>query len=169
MKNAIIGFLTCIFLFLFINGEKPKPEGVKSYVPYQSGGFTPTIAASGGTLPTFSVASGTYTQYGRLVFFNIALENVSGGTSGNGSQQLSISLPFTTGTNQLTLKVPVGSVTNGTTEDVLYAEIVPNSSTMTLWVQTVGLGSLSFSILNCGYFNNLNTRKIQLMGKILIN
>jgi hypothetical protein len=159
MKTIILTFFLTASIIFSING----------YTPFKSGSFTPVVSSGGGTLPTFSVASGTYTRIGRLVFFNIALENTSGGTAGSGSQQISVNLPFTTGANQLALKVPVGSVTNGTTEDVLYAQIDPNSGTMTLWVQTILLSNLNFSVLNCGYFSNLNTRKIQLMGKILID
>jgi hypothetical protein len=135
---------------------------------YATTTWVPVLSSGAGTLPTFSTNSGTYTQVGRLVFFNVFLNNTSGGTAGAGANQLSISLPFATGAVQLPVRVPLGSSLNGTNEDVIFGTYPTGvGTTMLLWRLTITAGEPELVAYTNADLNHADTRQVALMGKIL--
>lgn len=135
---------------------------------YSAGTWTPAVSSAGGTNPTFTTASGTYTQVGRLVFFNVNLNNTTGGTAGSGAQQLSVSLPFTTASAQLPVRINRGSSLNGANEDIIYGTYPTGAgSTMLLWRQSEASNEPELVAYTNADLNDANIRQVQLMGKIL--
>lgn len=136
-------------------------------VKYQAGTWTPAVSSSGGTNPTFSTAQGTFTNLGRLVFFNGYLDNTSGGTAGSGTQQLSVSLPFPTSAAQLPVRVQIGSSVNGAVDENVYGSFAGSTSTMLLWKMKITGSHPDIVALTNADFNDANTRQLAFMTKIL--
>jgi hypothetical protein len=55
--------------------------------------FGVTLSAASGTVPTYSNSGFYYHQVGKIVFFNIYMQNTSGGTAGSGGAPIRIALP----------------------------------------------------------------------------
>ena len=66
-----------------------NPEGFPQIFSYTS-----TVGASGGTLPTFAEITGYWTTRGRLIHYQFAFVNDSGGTPGSGAYDIYCSLPI---------------------------------------------------------------------------
>lgn len=126
-----------------------------------SGTFVPVLSSSGGTLPTFTTNTGTYTQSGDVVSYFISLTNSVGGTAGNGSQQISITLPFATSASMLPVKVVIGTAMNGSQELTIYGTYPASGNVMVLW--RFG-SSTAIQPLTTGDLNNGNIRQITLTG-----
>lgn len=160
--------LSIILFLAFVAGLGYSQQAGDGKPSYFHGSWVPVVSSAGDTNPTFSTAAGTYTQLGRLVFFNINLTNSTGGTAGSGAQQLSISLPFTTSADQLPVRVPIGGSLNGANEDIIHGTY-PNGagSTILLWRATITAGEPELASFTNADLNDANIRQIQLMGKLL--
>ena len=62
------------------------------YIPWTD--WTPTLTVSGGTAPTYTVFINKYTKIGDTVTCILAWSNSSGGTAGNGTNNLNFTLPI---------------------------------------------------------------------------
>lgn len=131
-------------------------------IGYSLGSYNPVLSASAGTIPTFTTNFGNYTRIGDTVFFNVRFDNTTGGTAGNGANQLSVSLPFTTGATQLSVRIPIGTSLNGAGADIIFGTISPSSSTMLLWKQTTGP---NVGIFNENDLGNANIRQLTVSAR----
>jgi len=79
-----------------------NPQGFPQWFQY-----SPTISVSGGTAPSYSTNDCRFSITGKGVNVRIALSNSSGGTAGNGTGLLVISLPITSPVNSSFLGVGI--------------------------------------------------------------
>lgn len=79
--------------------------------------YTPILSLVGGvgnTVPTFTTNNGSFVTVGNLCFYEVALENTSGGSGGAGTGELNVSLPIPAGLNQTGAGATIGVILNGT-------------------------------------------------------
>jgi hypothetical protein len=123
--------------------------------------WTPALTSGGGTLPTFTTITGNYVTLGTHgVMANAELANTTGGTAGSGTNQLSISLPFTSSASQISLRLQVGSATNGTNEDSIYVTLDPAAATALLWRLTITAGEPELVAYTNADLNHANIRHL---------
>lgn len=140
-----------------------------SYHPYFFGTWVPVVTLVGGAgnvVPVYAIETGTYTRIGRTVFFNIHLHG-DGGAEGAGTGQITITLPFATSANQLDITLPWGTATNGADTHVLFCQITPSSTTLTVFKDNIHAADLDY-ISMTGADQNSTTREIHLQGKIIV-
>lgn len=136
---------------------------VPSSIPYSFSTFASILDSAGGTNPSFSTTGGFVVAIGGIRFFNAYFNNTSGGTAGNGAQQLRLTLPDPPSLRQPLARIPIGTALNNATTYSLFGTIDTTDIYMKLW-KFVSLGAPDIAPFTNNDLNHANIRQVCLQG-----
>jgi hypothetical protein len=153
----------------FLAGMKDVFEDIPAQrmATYEEGTYVPVLSGAG-TLPTFTTVEAHWTRIGRWCQFQILLNNTTGGTPGNGSGQLGLSLPFTAGSEPSFIRIPIGSGQNGTVAHVVFGAVAASQNVMLLSrLEEAGNDPILIALM-ASNFNHADIRQLTVAGSMQI-